>query len=290
MSAEIILQQPPDVAALLASIQDKRSQLASIRVALAERESELAQLRARLRTFESRYFRQVGSLYAQLDDIEARIAEREVDLYDSNSARNRAREARRRAQETQNAALGEDATEAEEFDLPPSLKTLFRDLARRIHPDFARDEPERRHFTLLMARANYAYRSGDAETLQRLLDDHREVQSFTASASTVRETASAELFRIARQIQHAERDIASLDAEQHSLLASEIAQLFLDAEIAAAEHRDLLAELAAAVRERIANANHRLEFVDRQVWTQRGAGFNKDRLKEDESGKHSAHG
>jgi len=259
MPAEIILQQTPDDLALL----DKREQLAAVRTRLAERESELAQLRAQLKTFEGRYLRQVGILYAELDDIEARIAEREVDLYDSDSARSRAEEARRQAQETHDAAFGE-AREAEEFDPPPSLKTLFREVAKRIHPDFARDEVEQKHFTLLMARANQAYSRGDTETLERMLDDHREI-----SASIAGEGAAAELLRITRQIQHAERDIATLDAEEHTLLSSEIAQLHLDAEAAAREHRDLLAELSAKLSEQIADAKYRFEFVNRQVNAQR---------------------
>jgi hypothetical protein len=255
MPAEIILQQSPDDAALL----DKREQLAAVRTALAEGESELAQIRAQLKTFEGRYLRQVGVLYAELDDLEARIAEREVDLYDSDSARRRAEETRRQAQETHDAAFGE-AREAEEFDPPPSLKTLFRDVAKRIHPDFARDEDEQRHFTLLMARANQAYSRGDTEMLQRLLDDHREI-----NASIAGEGAAAELLRITRQIRHAERDIAALDAERHTLMAGEIAQLHRDAEAAAREHRDLLTELATKLREQIADARYRFDFVDRQI-------------------------
>ena len=255
MPAEIILQQTPDDAALL----DKREQLAAVRTMLAERESELAHLRAQLKTFEGRYLRQVGILYAELDDLEARIAAREVDLYDSESARRRAEEARQRAQETHDAAFGE-AHEAAEFDPPPSLKTLFRDVAKRIHPDFARDDAEQKHFTLLMARANQAYSRGDIEALQRLLDDHREINTSNAS-----EGVAAEFLRITRQIQHAERDIATLDAERHTLLAGEIAQLHLDAEAAAREHRDLLTELATSLREQIADARRRFELIDRQI-------------------------
>jgi len=252
MSAEIILQQTPDGAALL----EKRERLAAVRVELAEREAELAQFRAQLRTFEGRYLRQVGALYAELDELEARIAEREAELYDSDAARRRAQEARQRAQQTHDAAWGE-AHEAEEFDPPPSLKTLFRELAKRIHPDFAQDPAEQRHFTLLMTRANQAYSRGDAETLQRLLDDHREIH-----ASVAGEGAAAELLRMARQIRHAERDLARLDVERHALLSGEVAQLFQDAEAAAHEHRDLLTELAGSLRDRIADARQRLELLD----------------------------
>lgn len=261
MTAEIVLQPGPDQLALA----EKRERLSAVRSLLADRESELAQLRAQLRTFEGRYLRQVGVLYAELDDLEARIAEREVEIYDSDSARERAAEARRQAQETHDAAFAA-AHEAEEFDPPPTLKTLFREVARRIHPDFARDEAEQRHFTLLMARANQAYSRGDTETLQRMLDDHREIHAAVSG-----EGAAAELARMMRQIQHAERDIANLEAERHTLLASEIAQLYVEAEAAAREHRELLTELATQLREQIADAQRRLEFVNRQVNAQRRA-------------------
>jgi rubrerythrin len=255
MPAEIILQPGPNAA----SIAEKRDRLAALRAALAEREADVAQLRSQLKAFEVRYLQRVGVLYAELDEIAARITEREVDLYDSDSARRRAQEARQRAQQTHEAAFGADQ-EPEEFDPSPSLKTLFREVAKRIHPDFATDEAERKHFTLLMTRANQAYNCGDTDTLQRLLDDHLEV-----NASAADEGDGVTLLRLARQIQHAVRDIAALDREHQALLQSEIGQLYTGAEAAANEDRDLLAELAASLRERIADAQYRLQFVERQV-------------------------
>jgi len=255
MPAEIVLQPGPDAAA----IAEKRERLALVRVALADREADIAQTRAQMKAFEMRYLRQVGVLYAELDEITARITEREVDLYDSDFARRRAQAARERAQQTHEAAFGADQ-EPEEFDPSPSLKTLFREVAKRIHPDFASDEAEQKHFTLLMTRANQAYSRGDAETLQRLLDDHLEVNT-----SVAHEGDALALVRLVRQIQHAERDIAALDRELQTMLLSEIGQLYTGAEAAAREDRDLLAELEMSLRERIADAQYRLEFVERQV-------------------------
>jgi len=264
MPAEIVLQPSPNAA----GIAEKRERLAAVRAALAEREADIAQIRSQLKAFEGRYLQRVGILYAELDETAARITEREVDLYDSDSARRRAQEARQRAQETHEAAFGAEQ-EPEEFDPSPSLKTLFREVAKRIHPDFASDEAEQKHFTLLMTRANQAYSRGDAETLQRLLDDHLEVNAAVsdegADASGSDESDGLALLRLVRQIQHAERDIAALDREQQTLLGSEIGQLYAGAEAASREDRDLLAELAASLRERIADAQYRLEFVERQV-------------------------
>ena len=260
MPAEIILQPSPNAA----GIAEKRERLAAVRAALAEREADIAQIRSQLKAFEVRYLQRVGVLYAELDEIAARITEREVDLYDSDSARRRAREARQRAQETHEAAFGAEQ-EPVEFDPSPSLKTLFREVAKRIHPDFASDEAEQKHFTLLMTRANQAYNCGDAETLQRLLDDQLEVSAARSDAPGANESDGVTLLRLARQIQHAVRDIAALDGEHQTLLQSEIGQLYTGAEAASQEDRDLLAELAASLRERIADAQYRLGFVERQV-------------------------
>jgi hypothetical protein len=252
---QIIHQQSPTAAALLL----RREQLAAARNLLADGETNLAKIRAQLKAFEVRYMHQAGILYAELDELEARISEREVDLYDSQSARRRAREARERAQETHDAAFGLER-EPEKFDPPPSLKSLFREVAKRIHPDCATDSAEQQHFTLLMVRANQAYSRGDTEALQRLLDDHREI-----NASGAEEGDDHALLRLARQLQHAERDIAALAREQQQLLDSEIGQLYTDAEAAALEDRDLLAELAATLRQQVADAQYRFDFVDRQI-------------------------
>ena len=99
----------------------------------------------------------------------------------------------------------------------------------------------RSYFTLLMARANQAYRP--RATLRRC-----SVCSTITSKSNAAgvgeggagEDAAAELLRITRQIlEHAERDIATLDAERHMLLSGELAQLpYRCVEAAAREHRD----------------------------------------------------
>lgn len=254
MSAEILHQPSRERLALLR----KREELAAVRSTLAERELQLADLRVELKSFEGRYLRQVGVLYAELDELEARIAEHEVRLYDSEAARHRANEARRRAHETHEAAYGE-AHDAEDFDPSPDLKKLFREVARRVHPDFAKDVDEAAHCTRLMARANKAYARGDAESLQRLLDD------FLETLPTEAEDLAAELLRIERQIAHALRDIAAANTELSTLPTNEIAQLRLDADAATREGRDLLTELAATLRDRIADAQYRHDFLERQL-------------------------
>ena len=255
MSSEIVRKLTPEEEELLR----KREELASVRSALAERELELADLRAQLKSFEGRYLRQIGVLYAELDGWEAKIAETEASLKPSATARQRAQETRKRAEETHEATHGE-ASKARDFQPSADLKSLFREAAKRLHPDFANAEAARQLRTRLMAQLNEAYGQGDAESIQRILDE------FGNSPESVQgEGVGAELVRIIRQIHQARKNIAAIESELSSLRASEIAQLKQDAEAAQQEGRDLLAELAADVHERIANAKEKHATLSAEV-------------------------
>src|ERR1039458_755071 len=163
MSREIIRKLTPEEEELLR----KREELASVRAALAERELELADFRALLKSFEGRYLRQVGALYADLDDWEAKVAEIEASLKPSATASQRAQETRKRAEETHEATHGE-ASKARDFQPSADLKSLFREAAKRIHPDFAKDEADLELRTRLMAQVNEAYSQGDADALRQI--------------------------------------------------------------------------------------------------------------------------
>jgi hypothetical protein len=237
MPTGIVRLQTPEEAELLR----KREELAAVRAELAERELELADLRAQLKSFEGRYLRQVGVLYAELDEWEARIAELDASLTPTPAAQQHAEQARKRADETREATHGE-ASLAQDFQPSADLKRLFREVAKRIHPDFAKDDADRQHRTRLMAKANEAYSRGDAEILQRILDDYQE-----SSESVQGEGVGAELIRIIRQIHQARKNIATIKQELSSLHESDFARLQADAELAEQEGRDLLAELAARI-------------------------------------------
>lgn len=237
----------------------KREELGAARAALAERELELADLRAQLKSFEGRYLRQVGVLYAELDEWEARIAELEASLDGSSATRQRAEKARKRADETHEATHGE-ASRVQDFKPSPDLKNLFRDVAKRIHPDFARDDADQHRRTRLMAQANDAYSQGDAEALQRILDDYDE-----SSESVRGEGIGAELIRIIRQIHQAKKNIAAIEQKLNLLRASELALLEKDVEAAKKEGRDLLVELATTVSEQIAQKRKKYEALAQEV-------------------------
>jgi len=107
-----------------------------------------------------------------------------------------------------------------------------------------------------MAQVNEAYSQGDADALQQILDE------FGNSPESVQgEGIGAELVRIIRQIHQAKKNIAAIEQELSKLRASEIARLNQDAQAAQQEGRDLLTELAADVRERVADARKKHETL-----------------------------
>ncbi len=255
MPAEIGRQQTPEEAELLR----KRGELAAVRAELAERELELADLRTQLRSFEGRYLREVAVLYAELDEWEARIAELEASLNGSPDSRQQAEGARQRADDTREATHG-GALEARDFKPSADMKNLFRDIAKRIHPDFAKDDADRHRRTRLMAQANQAYGEGDAEALRCILDDYHE-----SSGPVQDEGIGAELIRIIRQIHQARKNIAVIEQHLLGLRASEIAQLREDAEHASQAGRDILSELATTVRTQIAQRMTQYEAVAQEL-------------------------
>ena len=231
----------------------KRNELGLLQAQLAERELHLADLRAGLSAFEGRYLRQVGVRYSELDDWNARIAELVADESGTEGARSAATQARAQAAESHAASNGE-AAESKEFAPSPELKSLYREAAKRVHPDLATDDADRSQRERLMAEANRAYQNGDAEALRGIL------QEYENSPASVRGTGvAADLVRILRQLKQVRDRLARIEGEIGSLGESDIAILQAKAGDAGKEGRDLLAEMAADVQGRINTARQQYE-------------------------------
>jgi hypothetical protein len=226
-----------------AELSRRRAELAALRQQLTAQEKALAALRATLHSFEGRYIRQVGVLYLQLDQWYTRIADLDSPLPLPDGV------------ETPLTQPVDPPIPAEPDDLRPhlDLKALFREVAKRIHPDFATDDHDERHRTHLMAQANAAYLRDDAAGLQRLLNGHDPNGHSTADTA-------AELARTLDLIRQSEQDLALIAAEIDALTHSEMADLQQRTLAAAAEGRDLLAELAARVKGSIGIAMRRYEL------------------------------
>jgi DnaJ-domain-containing protein 1 len=232
-----------------------RAELSFLREELAGRELALTTLLADLAAFQGSYLREVGVLYAELDEWNARISRLLARGQHDPQARSEAAWAR---VQTEQAAHAVRAETVPQRGFKPSLKLkhLYREVARKVHPDLATDNADRLLRERLMAQANAAYQLGNVEALKRILDEYERSEN----GDTCRDIG-AELERLIRQIKQVRSRLSQIDQQISALKDSDLAKLRNKAEEARAEGRDLLAEMALNLRKRITAATLRFQAL-----------------------------
>ena len=236
----------------------KREEQTALETELAERELRSANLHAELGAFERQYLHFVGLRYAELDELKAKISERLAAEQPANErARKAAQDARARANETKSVA-GDEAEQAPRaFKASPEMKRLFREVAKRIHPDLTSDRDDRAKRQQLMAEANEAYGRGDETQLTKILTEYE------CSPEAVKgDGPGAELIRAIRRISQARSRLSEIDAEIQELQRSDLYQLRSRIDEAQIHGRDVLKEMIAKVEDQIGQAKRRLEGAE----------------------------
>jgi len=237
----------------------KREEQTTLETELAERELRSANLHAELGAFERQYLHFVGLRYAELDELKAQISDRLANEQPENErAKKAAEDARARANETKSVA-GDEAEQAPHaFKASPEMKRLFREVAKRIHPDLTSDRDDRAKRQQLMAEANEAYALGDEMQLTKILTEYE------CSPEAVKgDGPGAELIRVIRRISQARSRLSEIDAEIQELQRSDLYQLRSRIDEAQVHGRDVLKEMIGKVEDQIAQAKQRLEGAER---------------------------
>ena len=240
-------------------LQQKRQELGDLERQLIERELQLVSLRRELAEFERLYVEKVGARYAELDEVEAQIAElsgapcpwrcrsAECGARRAQAGRRIAGQCRRQHHE-----------ECERRSSPPSLKSLYREVAKRIHPDLAVDQNDRALRQRLMAEANRAYEIGDEARLRAILEEYE-----SSPDAVFGDGAGAELVRVIRQIAQVRRRLTEIDAETKGVAESELSELKSRVDEGSRQGRDILGEMASAVNSRINECRSSFEIFRR---------------------------
>ena len=201
-----------------------------LRDRLAQIEEEHATLRSELAAFQSDYLRLVGVVDLQVQELEAKIlaivAVRTGAVEDAAAAE----AAEQRFRETTTAMSAIPAPSGPPPD--DDLKTLFRDAAKRMHPDLVADDAGRGHAEAFMKRLNQAYKAGDADGIGNLVRQWETSPYASARPIAGGGTAPALVAAVA----HAEARLA--EARD-----SDLARLMEQAFQASMAGRDLLVEL-----------------------------------------------
>jgi len=253
MKKEVIRGQTPEEREL----RKKLLELAGLETELTQRELDLATIQIELHDFEARYLRIVGARLAELDEVQAQIAETEARLRPGdNNIRHQASKARAQAQESAQASSFTQEVIERKFEPSETLKKLYREVAKRIHPDLTVDEKERSLREQLMTEANHAYQEGDEAKLRSILE------KWESSPESVKgEGIPAELVRAIRKIAQVNKRLHIIEIEITELEKSDLHQLKTEAEKAEREGRDLLAEMASRVEKDISLAKKRLTEI-----------------------------
>jgi DNA repair exonuclease SbcCD ATPase subunit len=235
-----LVSSDPEVDGLRAEIGKRQAQA-------AELETDLMESRESLAAFQREFEARLGPPLRRLADLQAQV----------KAAR---QAAMRRLWEERRAPRFVDVeeqfrtawTQTDTGNPPPppppvtadteaQIRALYRDLAKRYHPDLAATEEERAWRTPRMAEVNAAYSARDLAALQRLaaMPDAPTQQS----ANTSRE---ALITSLRREIERLDELIERLEREFDELTNSPALQMQLDASMARRAGRDVIGE---AVRE-----------------------------------------
>lgn len=228
----------------------KRSELVRVQKQLAERERVFTAFKTEIRMFEQVYEDILGTRIAELEELEWQLSGllgvEEVTTVTGASERDEA------------FAFSHQRTDLLDDDLPldvpqKSLKNLYREVAKAIHPDLASDEHERLRRQELMAVANHAYEVGDRSVLEDILCD-LELGPDVHSELDV----AMELVRVIRQIARVQQNIHAVNRQIEELKTTDIYCFKLRVDEALSDGIDLMAEMVAAVELNIAKIRNRL--------------------------------
>ncbi|MGD0586329.1 MAG: hypothetical protein ABSA86_11240 [Oryzomonas sp.] len=236
-------------------LERKQRELKRYQVELNDWERMFSSLKAEIRTFEQLYEDTLGGRITALEELEWQL----------NGILGTEKTPPRQEPSSDEQAFSHfhyttDLLD-EEDEAPPdtssmSLKSLYRGVAKAVHPDLASDEADRLRRQELMAIANHAYDSGNRKSLEELFRDW-EVGTGTVSGKDI----ASELVRVIRQIAREQQNIHALILQIDELKQTDIYRFKLRVAEAQADGIDLLAEMVAKSDEDIALLRKRLSLL-----------------------------
>jgi len=227
---------------------DLPARIRALETILGERVAEFARVKVELAAFRVDYQLQVGRLHEELDELEAAIAEAELGEI-----------SRRLAGEAAGPDSSTAPTPAETLPRYTSdaVRKLFRDVAKAIHPDLAKDEVARDRRHALMIEANRAYALGDEGRLRWILE------SWERSPEAVQGSDPGAIrLRLERRSAQLDEQIALVAGDLEALKDSPMWKLKAMVDEAAAQGRDLVRDMISRLKVDIMVARNRLHAIE----------------------------
>lgn len=233
-------------------------QLANLRLkilgqeeALNKLELECNELEADMADFEERYNQLVKPIANQIEAVKSALDKlRDLHLMQQMGEKLKVENLWRTEKNTQSE--DEEPLPYDEDILPsaekPSgsrhshIKKLYRQLARRYHPDLAKNEEERERRTKIMSMINTAYQEQDLDSLEALDEATPQQQNEAIDSQTP--LAVMLLRRLQQQFHDFSVRIRDLKEHRHNLRYGPMMELKIEDSFAKAHGEDLLSSLA----------------------------------------------
>lgn len=236
-------------------LDKKREDLSNCQWHLAELEQTYNSLKNEIRRFEQTYESILGARIRILEDLEWQLK----GLLDNGGMADHSDTS---GYEQTIGTFNHRTDLLDEDDTPPqdesrkSLKSLYREVAKAIHPDLAQDGDERLRRQELMAFANQAYCDGDRAALEEILCD------WGLGPEPANEMDVAlELVRVIRLIARVQQNIHAVIRQIEELKTTDIYGFKLRVDEASADGIDMMAEMAAKVDQDILTTRQRLALL-----------------------------
>jgi len=223
-------------------------EVTSAELALETTKTETAQ-------FQHRYYKTVGRLYVQLDQLDAQIANAQAEKSpDDPVAQARAQAAHERARDSAEEAGFIERQPAPPPVITPELKQAYRQAAKLMHPDRATTEPERLRRTALMTQVNLAYESGDQKAIEKLIVEYGQDPEVIAGTDV-----ASRIVKAIRRIAQLRRRLAEAQQEMEAQHQTDIFRLKTTIEETEAMGGDPLSDLAQQLMEELSERKITLE-------------------------------
>lgn len=233
-------------------LEHKYQQLAQVKAELQRRERDYSCLKTEIRVFEQVYEDIIGVRIQTLEDLEWQLKGLLGETTAGSSTEPLKQSPSYAHFQHTTDLLDDDDVLQDVTNL--SLKSLYRGVAKAVHPDLAADEIERLRRQELMALANEAYQSGNRQVLIDLLSEWEQAPVLYGSEMEI----ALELVRVIRQIAAIQQNIHAIIRQTEELKHTDIYHFKLRVSDALADGVDLLADMAAAVDLDIAKIRRRL--------------------------------
>jgi chromosome segregation ATPase len=227
-----------------------RAAVEEVRAELIEAEARLADELAAVNAFELEFEARVGHLWDKLDALETEIERYQDRIQIMRQGYLSAERQFRRAWQSPPRSAPTPPPQPLKPADEAHIKRLYRQLARRFHPDLAAGDADRARRTEKMTAINDAYAARSLAELEALAREPDEV--IYSGRPRPGQTEAQLVQALQQELDRCQRRLRQIESELRQLHQRPSVQLSLELKLAHRQGRDVLAEMAADLERKIA--------------------------------------